>query len=80
MLKKIINHIQKHGNNPNYMSTIQLDSSKLYLTSNINDVVKLSDYLVLAIPSAFLHSALKNIKSPMHNKLVFSAIKGIVPE
>ncbi|MEZ7877009.1 MAG: glycerol-3-phosphate dehydrogenase, partial [Polaribacter sp.] len=33
-----------------------------------------------AIPSAFLMSELKNLTEPLKNKIIFSAIKGIVPE
>ena len=39
-----------------------------------------SDYLVLAVPSAFLKSTLKNLTVSIKDKVVFSAIKGIVPE
>jgi glycerol-3-phosphate dehydrogenase (NAD(P)+) len=40
-----------------------------------------SEVVILAIPSAFVHSSLKGItKEDLKNKMVFSAIKGIIPE
>lgn len=75
-----ISHIQKYGHNPNYVSDVEIDISKLNLSSNINEVVKNSDYLVLAIPSIFLKSILKDLEIPIKDKFVVSAIKGIIPE
>ena len=75
-----INHIKVYGHNPKYISDAELKKSKLYLSSDINDVVKNSDYLVFAVPSVFLKSTLKNLNVSIKNKFVFSAIKGIVPE
>jgi len=76
----VINHIKTYGYNPNYISDAELKKEKLELSSNINEVVKNSDYIVLAIPSAFLKETLKKLNIPLKDKVVISAIKGIVPE
>ena len=78
--EEAIEHINKYGHNPNYISDAELKKSKLKLSSNINEIVKNSDYLVLAVPSAFLKSTLESLKIPLNNKIIISAIKGIVPE
>ena len=78
--KESIYHIQKYGHNPNYISDAELKKNKLQLSSDINEVVNCSDYIVLAVPSAFLKNTLKNLTVNLENKVVFSAIKGIVPE
>lgn len=75
-----IEHLEKEGHNPNYLSSVEFKPEQLKLTSNINEAVKAADYLIFAIPSAFLHSELKNLTEPLKDKIVFSAIKGIVPE
>ena len=75
-----ISHIKDYGHNPNYISDAVLKKSKLYLSSDINTIVKNSDFLVFAVPSVFLKSTLKNLTVSIKNKVVFSAIKGIVPE
>ena len=78
--EEVINHIKTYGHNPNYISDAELKKEKLELSSNINEVVKNSDYIVLAIPSAFLKETLKKLNIPLKDKVVISAIKGIVPE
>ena len=78
--KDAINHIQKYGHNPNYISDIELKKDKLQLSSDINKVVNLSEYLVLAVPSVFLKNTLRDLSVRLDNKVVFSTIKGIVPE
>ena len=75
-----IAHIQKFGHNPNYISSAKLKKSKIKLSSDINEIVKSVDCLVLAVPSPFIKSTLKQIDIPINNKFIVSAIKGIVPE
>lgn len=76
----IIRHIEKEGNNPQYISSAQFDVSKLGLSSTIDSVVDSSDILIFAVPSAFLEGELAKLTIPLKDKIVFSAIKGIVPE
>jgi len=78
--KEAITHIKTYGHNPNYISDAELKKEKLKLSSNIDEVIKNSDYIVLAIPSVFLKEALKKLSVPLKDKVVISAIKGIVPE
>ena len=78
--KDAINHIKTYGNNPNYISDADLKTSKLCLSSDINTVVENSDYLVLAVPSVFLKSTLGGVNVSLKEKIIISAIKGIVPE
>ena len=78
--EEAIDHINSYGHNPNYISDAELKKSKLNLSSDINEVVKNSDYLVLAVPSAFLKSTLQSLEIPLKDKIMISAIKGIVPE
>lgn len=75
-----IEHIKKEDHNPNYLSSVEFDTSKLYLSNNINTIAKRADILIFAIPSAFLSGELEKLTVPIKNKIVFSAIKGIVPE
>ena len=76
----VIAHIQKFGHNPNYISSAELKKSKIKLSSDINEIVKPADCLILAVPSVFVKETLKQINIPIKNKFIVSAIKGIVPE
>ena len=75
-----IRHLKKEGHNPNYLSSVELDVDRLQLSSDINEMVGATDVLIFAIPSAFLHSELKALTVSLKDKIIFSAIKGIVPE
>jgi len=75
-----IEHIKKHHHNPNYLSSVEFDIKKLKLTSDINEAVGYADYIIFAIPSAFLNGELEKLTESLEGKVVFSAIKGIVPE
>ncbi|SHI64365.1 glycerol-3-phosphate dehydrogenase (NAD(P)+) [Mesonia phycicola] len=75
-----IEHIRKEDHNPNYLSSVEFNNNQLQLTSNINEAVQNADYLVFVIPSAFLKTELDRLTVPLEGKVIFSAIKGIVPE
>jgi glycerol-3-phosphate dehydrogenase (NAD(P)+) len=75
-----INHIKKHGHNPNYLSSAELKTNKLDLSNDINNIVDNYDVLIFVIPSAFLKKELEKLTVSLDNKIIFSAIKGIVPE
>ena len=75
-----LEHIKKDKHNPNYLSSVEFDVSKLKLSNDINKMVIYADYLIFVIPSAFLYAELKKLNTSLKGKIVFSAIKGIVPE
>ncbi|MGL4598965.1 MAG: NAD(P)H-dependent glycerol-3-phosphate dehydrogenase [Bacteroidia bacterium] len=73
-------YINTHKHNPNYLSAVEFDLAKLNLETNLKTVFAQSDYIVLAVPSAFLAEALKEFTAEdFKGKIIFSAIKGIVP-
>ena len=78
--KDAINHIKTQGHNPNYLSSVEFRTEQLHLTNDINEAVLGADVLIFAIPSAFLESSLKVLAASLEGKIIFSAIKGIVPE
>ena len=73
-------HIKLNKHNPNYLSSAELNPSQLDLTNNINEIVSKYNILIFAIPSAFLSLELKKLTQSLENKIIFSAIKGIIPE
>lgn len=75
-----IEHIKENHHNPKYLSSAELDANRLELSADINDMVAKYDVLIFAIPSAFLVSELSKLSISLEHKIIFSAIKGIVPE
>lgn len=75
-----INFIKQHKHNNFYLSSVALDTNKIALFCDISEAVENADILIFAIPSAFLKDALQNLKIDISDKLIVSAIKGIVPD
>lgn len=75
-----IDYIKKNDHNPNYLSSAEFDVKKLYLSGDINEMICYADILIFAIPSAFMKVELDKITESLVSKIVFSAIKGIIPE
>ena len=76
-----VEHLDKYGNNPRYLSSVFFDRERINPSSDFEGTIARSDLLVVAIPSAFVSDAFKDLPvQKMADKRVFSAIKGIVPE
>lgn len=75
-----IEHIKRNDHNPNYLSSVEFKNNQLHLSSDINEIVSAADICIFAIPSAFVYSELESLEVSLENKIIFSAIKGIVPE
>jgi glycerol-3-phosphate dehydrogenase (NAD(P)+) len=77
----VVDHINKYKHNPNYLTSVEFETSKLVLSPDLKSVISKAEVLIMAVPSAFLKDALKELSEvDFKNKKVFSAIKGIVPE
>ncbi|HLI92283.1 MAG TPA: NAD(P)H-dependent glycerol-3-phosphate dehydrogenase [Puia sp.] len=77
----IIRHIASRHHNPQYLSSVNFDTSLLTLTGAVSEVVAGSDCLVAAVPSAYVVSTLAALdRSAFRGKKILSAIKGILPE
>jgi len=75
-----IKFIKQHKHNNFYLSSVSLDTNKIALFSDISKAVENAEILIFAIPSAFLNNALQNLQVDISDKIIVSAIKGIVPE
>ena len=75
-----VEHIKENYHNPNYIQSVEFNINNLDLSTDINTTVGNYDILIFAIPSAFLTKELEKLSISLENKIIFSAIKGIVPE
>ena len=75
-----IEHILENKHNPNYLSSAELHPAQLDLSNDLNKIIETHEFLIFAVPSAFLIEELSKTNNSFEGKVVFSAIKGIVPE
>ncbi|MCT4630660.1 NAD(P)H-dependent glycerol-3-phosphate dehydrogenase [Winogradskyella sp.] len=73
-------HLLKEKHNPSYLSSVEFHTNQLKLSNDINEIAEWADYLIFVIPSAFMQSELKKLTVDISNKVVISAVKGIIPE
>ncbi len=76
----VISHLTTYGHNPNYLSDVSFDLSKLVMTNVPDEVIEACDVIIIAIPSAFVYDTLSQITLPLNHKIMVSAVKGIVPQ
>ncbi len=78
--EEAIAHIQQFGHNPKYLQSVGFDTQQLVLSSDLKSTLNAVDWVIIATPAAFLEEAFAGIgASQFANKIVFSAVKGIVP-
>jgi glycerol-3-phosphate dehydrogenase (NAD(P)+) len=78
--QETVDYINKYQHNPNYLSSVELLPEKVLVSTQIKEVISKSDILVLAVPAAFIEEALASINpTDLKDKILISAIKGIVP-
>lgn len=69
---------QKH--NPSYLSSVEFDIDRITFTDKINVAVAENDVLFFATPSPFFKSHLAKLRRKIDDKIIVTAIKGIVPD
>ncbi|WP_299524747.1 NAD(P)H-dependent glycerol-3-phosphate dehydrogenase [Winogradskyella sp.] len=73
-------HLLKEQHNPSYLSSVEFHIEQLRLSNNINEIADWADYLIFVIPSAFMQSELNKLTVDISEKVIVSAVKGIIPE
>ena len=78
--EEAVDHIKRFHHNPHYLSSVELMTEKIDVSTDLNHIVNEADYVIFAVPSAFLKNALKPLTVDLSQKTIFSAIKGIIPD
>lgn len=79
--RQAVKHIQKYHHNPAYLSGVNINKRKVKATFDIKEAIKNVDFVLIAVPAAFVQDALKELTpEDFKNKIIISAVKGIIPE
>ncbi|MEO6314195.1 MAG: NAD(P)H-dependent glycerol-3-phosphate dehydrogenase [Chitinophagaceae bacterium] len=79
--EQAMKHIRQRHHNPHYLSSVYFDTSLLTINTKIEEVIATSECVIVAMPSAYVADAFKNLSSDAFlNKKVISAVKGILPD
>lgn len=77
---EVLESVRTEGRNAKYLNDIEFDREFINATSDINEVIRNSDIIIIASPSAYLKDLLKDLTEPIDGKFVLSATKGIIPD
>jgi glycerol-3-phosphate dehydrogenase (NAD(P)+) len=75
-----LEHLKKKGHNPQYLSSVNFNTALLNLTNNLEDLIRDSGCLVVAVPSAYIEQIFDGLAPGiLDGKKILSAVKGILP-
>ena len=77
---EVFESLQNEGRNCRYLSDVEFEMSRILLSNDINEVVDNSDFIILVTPAAYLKGCLSGLHVSLKDKVVVSAIKGIIPD
>lgn len=75
-----IEDFKRLGHNPAYLTDVNFDTSRIDFSSDINDVCRRADTLLLVMPSPYFKAHVDKIEVDISDKNIVSAVKGIVPD
>ena len=76
-----VDFVRKYKHNPSYLSDVEINLEKVNVNNDLKKSIADSAIIILAVPSAFLKSTIEKLNADdFKGKVVFSAIKGIVPD
>ena len=75
----ILKSLEERSHNVKYLPWCYIDRDYITPSKDINEVVRDVDIVFLAMPSAFLTKFLEPLKESLADKIVVSAVKGIIP-
>ena len=76
---EVLDSLQSEGRNIKYLRDLEFETTKINPSDDLNQVVAAADIVILAVPSAYLKLYLEPLTASLKEKLIVSAIKGIIP-
>ncbi len=77
--EEIRSSLERRGRNSKYLPWCDIERSLITPSDDINAVVRDADVVFLAMPSAFFKKFMEPLTESLADKIVVSAVKGIIP-
>ena len=78
--EEVMESLLTEGVNAKYLSEIEFDQNYISPVSDINEVVRNAEVILIATPSAFLKNVMADLTESLEDKFILSATKGIIAE
>lgn len=78
--EEVLEGITTEGRNIKYLSDLEFDTRFIHATSDLNEVVRNCEIILVAAPSAFLKNVMSELTESLEGKFILSATKGIIPD
>ena len=76
----VLESLRVDGRNCRYLSEIEFDLTHLRLSDDLNATISEADIIFLVMPAAYLKCYLSDLQVSLEDKMVVSAIKGVIPD
>jgi len=78
--EEVLGSLRTEGRNCRYLSELEFDMSRIRLFNDLNAAVNEADIVFLVMPAAYLKSYLADLKVSLKEKMVVSAVKGVISD
>ncbi|MBR5104178.1 MAG: NAD(P)H-dependent glycerol-3-phosphate dehydrogenase [Bacteroidales bacterium] len=78
--EEVMESLMTDGVNSKYLSEVEFDKNYISPVSDINEVVRNAEVVLIATPSAFLKNVMEDLTESLENKFILSATKGIIAD
>ncbi|MEE1097289.1 MAG: NAD(P)H-dependent glycerol-3-phosphate dehydrogenase [Bacteroidales bacterium] len=79
--QEIVDGVKQFGHNPLYLRTCSLDTGRIFISTDLREIVSKTRNIILVIPAAFVARSLQTLSAEdLEGKRIICATKGIIPE
>jgi glycerol-3-phosphate dehydrogenase (NAD(P)+) len=78
--EEVLEGLETEGRNVKYLCDVEFDTSFIHATSDIDEVIRNCEIILIAAPSAYLKNILGEMTESLEGKFILSATKGIIPD
>lgn len=76
-----VDHLIKKNHNPEYLSSVTFQPNTVVPSTHLKNIIEESNIILMAIPSAYIVEVLELLPADIFkNKIIISAVKGILPQ